>query len=195
MYSGTVADFSATDSLIYRGELRTEQYDYKHLNGESPKTVSRRRLITSLSPFCSPGLCQRPGGRGPRVLLLPRGRRGVHQLRKGKRIFPNAPKGRLVFGPVLQPTPPFGPFLCPALNVGDEKDEEHSSPSYPPPPPYLQQLHNGRTWRQMALVLAAATVAVGRGRLNSNQPHGCPSLPAPAYVPTCETTTNLPFWA
>ena len=34
MYSGTVADFSATDSLIYRGELRTEQYDYKHLNGE-----------------------------------------------------------------------------------------------------------------------------------------------------------------
>ena len=85
----------------------------------------------------------------------------------------------------MQPTPPFGPFLCPALNVGDEKDEEHSSPSCPPPPPpppYLQQLHNGRTWRQMALVLAAATVAVGRGRLNSNQPHGCPSLPAPAYV-------------
>ena len=38
MYSGTVADFSATDSLIYRGELRTEQYDYKHLNGECSKT-------------------------------------------------------------------------------------------------------------------------------------------------------------
>ena len=34
LYSGTVADFSATDSLIIKERLRTEQYDYKHLNGE-----------------------------------------------------------------------------------------------------------------------------------------------------------------
>ena len=33
LYAATVADFSATDSLIIKNQLRTEQYDYKHLNG------------------------------------------------------------------------------------------------------------------------------------------------------------------
>ena len=35
LYAATVADFSGTDSLIIKDSLRTEQYDYKHLNGES----------------------------------------------------------------------------------------------------------------------------------------------------------------
>ena len=33
LYAATVADFSGTDSLIIKNNLRTEQYDYKHLNG------------------------------------------------------------------------------------------------------------------------------------------------------------------
>ena len=32
LYAGTVADFSATDALIIKKRLRTEQYDLKHLN-------------------------------------------------------------------------------------------------------------------------------------------------------------------
>ena len=48
MYSGTVADFSATDSLIYRGELRTEQYDYKHLNGKCSKCFTIRSHLVTL---------------------------------------------------------------------------------------------------------------------------------------------------
>ena len=32
LYAGTVADFSATDPLILKQKLRTEQYDLKHLN-------------------------------------------------------------------------------------------------------------------------------------------------------------------
>lgn len=34
LYSGTVSDFSGLDPLIYKDPLRTEQYDFKHLNGE-----------------------------------------------------------------------------------------------------------------------------------------------------------------
>ncbi len=34
LYSATVADFSATDALIIKDRLRTEQYELKHLNGE-----------------------------------------------------------------------------------------------------------------------------------------------------------------
>jgi hypothetical protein len=34
LYSGTVADFSASDALIIRDRLRTEQFDLKHLNGK-----------------------------------------------------------------------------------------------------------------------------------------------------------------
>ncbi len=32
LFSGTVADFSASDSLIIKDNLRTEQYDFKQLN-------------------------------------------------------------------------------------------------------------------------------------------------------------------
>ncbi len=32
LYAGTVSDFSGIDPLIYRDSLRTEQYDFKHLN-------------------------------------------------------------------------------------------------------------------------------------------------------------------
>lgn len=38
LYAATVADFSGTDSLIIKDNLRTEQYDYKHLN--APDFVS-----------------------------------------------------------------------------------------------------------------------------------------------------------
>jgi len=38
LYSATVADFSGTDPLIIKNGLRTEQYDYKHLN--APNFVS-----------------------------------------------------------------------------------------------------------------------------------------------------------
>ena len=34
LYSGTVADFSGSDALVIRDNVRTEQYDLKHLNGE-----------------------------------------------------------------------------------------------------------------------------------------------------------------
>ena len=33
LYAGTVSDFSGLDPLIYKDPLRTEQYDFKHLNG------------------------------------------------------------------------------------------------------------------------------------------------------------------
>lgn len=34
MYSGTVADFSGSDPIIYREPLQTEQYDSLSLNGK-----------------------------------------------------------------------------------------------------------------------------------------------------------------
>lgn len=34
LYAGTVSDFSGLDPLIYKDPLRTEQYDFKHLNGK-----------------------------------------------------------------------------------------------------------------------------------------------------------------
>lgn len=33
LYSGTVSDFSGTDALVIKNQIRTEQYNYKHLNG------------------------------------------------------------------------------------------------------------------------------------------------------------------
>lgn len=35
LYSGTVADFSGSDPIIYREPLQTEQYDSLNLNGNS----------------------------------------------------------------------------------------------------------------------------------------------------------------
>jgi hypothetical protein len=34
IYTGTVADFSGMDPIIYRESLQTEQYDSMSLNGE-----------------------------------------------------------------------------------------------------------------------------------------------------------------
>lgn len=34
LYSGTVADFSGSDPIIYREPLQTEQYDSLSLNGK-----------------------------------------------------------------------------------------------------------------------------------------------------------------
>jgi semaphorin 6 len=34
LYTGTVADFSGMDPIIYRESLQTEQYDSMSLNGE-----------------------------------------------------------------------------------------------------------------------------------------------------------------
>jgi len=36
LYSGTVADFSGSDPIIYREPLQTEQYDSLSLNGKFP---------------------------------------------------------------------------------------------------------------------------------------------------------------
>ena len=33
LYAATVADFSGMDALIMKDQLRTEQYDLRHLNG------------------------------------------------------------------------------------------------------------------------------------------------------------------
>ena len=54
LYAATVADFSGTDSLIIKDSLRTEQYDYKHLNGKIlilklSKNRNGRILILKLS--------------------------------------------------------------------------------------------------------------------------------------------------
>jgi hypothetical protein len=34
LYSGTVSDFSGLDALIIKDQIRTEQSNLKHLNGE-----------------------------------------------------------------------------------------------------------------------------------------------------------------
>ena len=39
LYAATVSDFSGTDSLIIKNQLRTEQYDYAHLNGKLKKNT------------------------------------------------------------------------------------------------------------------------------------------------------------
>ena len=44
LYAATVADFSGTDSLIIKDSLRTEQYDYKHLNGKFLVIIIKERL-------------------------------------------------------------------------------------------------------------------------------------------------------
>lgn len=47
LFSGTVADFSGGDSLIYREPQRTERSDLKQLNGKfvNPKKVNRNSKI------------------------------------------------------------------------------------------------------------------------------------------------------
>ncbi len=43
LYAATVSDFSGSDSLIIKNQLRTEQYDYKHLNGMTSLQYHNRR--------------------------------------------------------------------------------------------------------------------------------------------------------
>ena len=45
LYAATVADFSGTDSLIIKDSLRTEQYDYKHLNGNNSGSSIKAKNI------------------------------------------------------------------------------------------------------------------------------------------------------
>ena len=47
LYAATVADFSGSDSLIIKNQLRTEQYDYKHLNGKDKLVRQCRYHIAS----------------------------------------------------------------------------------------------------------------------------------------------------
>ena len=39
LYSGTVSDFSGSDALIIKDQVRTEQYNLKHLNGKCETCV------------------------------------------------------------------------------------------------------------------------------------------------------------
>ena len=81
LYAGTVADFTGVDPIIFRKPLRTRQYDSVQLN--SPDFVGSfehdvRHFAKSVEQdfemmFLLPGL---------RLLLLPRGRGRVHQLRQ-----------------------------------------------------------------------------------------------------------------
>jgi hypothetical protein len=42
LYTGTVADFSGTDPIIYRESLQTEQYDSMSLNGECCSYINNK---------------------------------------------------------------------------------------------------------------------------------------------------------
>jgi len=46
LYAGTVSDFSGLDPLIYKESLRTEQYDFKHLNGINKHTHTHTHTHT-----------------------------------------------------------------------------------------------------------------------------------------------------
>lgn len=45
LYSGTVADFSGSDPIIYREPLQTEQYDSLSLNGKCAATTTVRHYV------------------------------------------------------------------------------------------------------------------------------------------------------
>lgn len=51
LYTGTVADFSGMDPIIYREPLQTEQYDSMSLNGESAT-----KCLKIINSFLSPRL-------------------------------------------------------------------------------------------------------------------------------------------
>lgn len=53
LYSGTVADFSGSDPIIYREPLQTEQYDSLSLNGKLLKSFQLLLLPTSYFSFAS----------------------------------------------------------------------------------------------------------------------------------------------
>lgn len=47
LYSGTVADFSGSDPLIYKEPMRTERLDFKQLNGTRPQPIDIKLLFYS----------------------------------------------------------------------------------------------------------------------------------------------------
>ena len=50
LYSGTVSDFSGSDALIIKDEIRTEQYNLKHLNGkDSTRPVQNNTILKQLN--------------------------------------------------------------------------------------------------------------------------------------------------
>lgn len=55
LYTGTVADFSGMDPIIYREPLQTEQYDSMSLNGKLPVSSSEfsGRQNNALAAFYS----------------------------------------------------------------------------------------------------------------------------------------------
>ena len=56
LYSGTTADFSGSDALIYRTDVRTEQNDLRHLNGKPFREHFFPELFTSDKYFYAPYL-------------------------------------------------------------------------------------------------------------------------------------------
>jgi hypothetical protein len=87
LYAATVSDFSGSDSLIIKNQLRTEQYDYKHLNGITSLQYHNRRnkyIFTYIILSCfSAEFCLISGRRGARIFLLPGGSGRIHQLWQG----------------------------------------------------------------------------------------------------------------
>ena len=82
LYSGTVADFSASDSLIIKdSNLRTEQYDFKQLNGMNILCLEE---ISWTFFYFSAWFCQCSRGWWSCLLLLSRGCGGAHQLWQSK---------------------------------------------------------------------------------------------------------------
>ena len=45
LYSGTVSDFSGSDPLILKQEIRTDRYDAKQLNSKYKHTVLRQIFV------------------------------------------------------------------------------------------------------------------------------------------------------
>merc|ERR1719471_1809386 len=93
LYSGTVSDFSGTDALVIKNQIRTEQYNYKHLNG--PDFVNsvededfvyfffREEAVEAMN--CGKSVYSRvargcKNDRGLCLLLLQRGGRGGDEL-------------------------------------------------------------------------------------------------------------------
>jgi len=91
LYSGTVADFSGSDPLVYKEPMRTERLDFKQLNGmhltarttdpNMTKQCNDRDLFVN---FYRPEFREFVGIQGLHIFLLQRNRRRVHQLRKSK---------------------------------------------------------------------------------------------------------------